>query len=79
MRLREIRNDTIWINGEDVSMAFKPMKMGLRMAHLVEEGRTWDDFLEKYVRIKNTYEQLFNIPGMDMSSEEIKSDVDNLK
>lgn len=35
-RLREIRNDTIWVNGEDVSMAFKPMKMGLRVANLVE-------------------------------------------
>jgi hypothetical protein len=36
MRLRELRNDTIWVNGEDVSMAFKPMKMGLRMAHLTD-------------------------------------------
>jgi hypothetical protein len=36
-RLREIRNDTIWINGEDASMAFKPLKMGLRIAHLAED------------------------------------------
>ena len=49
MRLREIRNDTIWINGEDVAMAFKPMKMGLRMAHLV--GESWESFLEKYMRV----------------------------
>jgi hypothetical protein len=35
-RLREIRNDTIWINGEDVAMAFKPLKMGLRVAHLAD-------------------------------------------
>lgn len=35
-RLRELRNDTIWVNGDDVSMAFKPMKMGLRIANLVE-------------------------------------------
>ena len=59
MKLRELRNDTIWINGEDVAMAFKPMKMGLRMAHLVEEGRGAEDFLDKYMRIKNTYEDLF--------------------
>lgn len=44
-RLRKIRDDTIWIGGEDVSMAFKPLKMGLRVAHLAE---TWDSFEEKY-------------------------------
>jgi hypothetical protein len=44
-RLREIRNDTIWINGEDIATAFKPMKMGLRMAHLAEP---WETFVEKY-------------------------------
>lgn len=44
-RLRELRNDTIWINGEDVSMAFKPMKMGLRIANLVEP---WQLFEQKY-------------------------------
>ena len=48
-RLREIRNDTIWINGEDVAMAFKPMKMGLRVAHLSEP---WDTFEEKYKRVR---------------------------
>ena len=40
-RLREIRNDTIWINGEDVAMAFKPLKMGLRVAHLAD---SWEVF-----------------------------------
>jgi hypothetical protein len=48
-RLREIRNDTIWINGEDVAAAFKPMKMGLRIAHLTEP---WDIFVEKYQRVR---------------------------
>lgn len=47
-RLREIRNDTIWINGEDVAMAFKPMKMGLRIAHL---GGSWSEFEETYKRV----------------------------
>jgi hypothetical protein len=48
-RLREIRNDTIWINGEDVAAAFKPMKMGLRVAHLSD---SWDTFVEKYQRVR---------------------------
>jgi hypothetical protein len=47
-RLRDIRNDTIWIDGEDVAMAFKPMKMGLRIATLVEP---WPVFKEKYLRV----------------------------
>ncbi len=71
MRLREIRNDTIWVNGEDVSMAFKPLKMGLRVAHLAEADCNWEDFLEKYIRIKTTYEELFNIPKLDLKSEEV--------
>jgi hypothetical protein len=57
-RLRELRNDTIWINGEDVSMAFKPMKMGLRVAHL---GDDWASFEEKYMRVRQTYLELFRI------------------
>lgn len=35
-RLRDIRNDTIWVNGSDIAMSFKPMKMGLRMVHLMQ-------------------------------------------
>jgi hypothetical protein len=77
MRLREIRNDTIWINGEDVAMAFKPMKMGLRLANLMEG--TWEDFLEKYMRIKSTYEELYNLPRSDMQDEDIKVDIEHLK
>lgn len=78
-RLREIRNDTIWINGEDVSMAFKPMKMGLRMANLMEEDASWDGFQEKYMRIKSTFEELYNMPKMEMSDELIQTDLDYLK
>lgn len=61
-RLREIRNDTIWINGEDVSMAFKPMKMGLRIAHLADN---WQTFEDKYKRVRSTYEELFKINVTD--------------
>ena len=72
-RLREIRNDTIWIDGEDVSMAFKPMKMGLRIATLSEP---WDTFEEKYHRVRTTYEELFRI---NLSIKEIADDLDQLK
>jgi ppGpp synthetase/RelA/SpoT-type nucleotidyltranferase len=71
-RLREIRNDTIWINGEDVSMAFKPMKMGLRIAHLNEN---WETFVEKYMRVKHTYEELFKI---QITEQETKEDLEHL-
>lgn len=55
-------------------MAFKPMKMGLRMAHLV--GESWESFLEKYMRVRNTFEELYQIK---MSEEETKTDLDTLK
>lgn len=51
-RLREIRNDSIWINGEDAAMAFKPLKMGLRVAHLAD---SWDSFEQRYQRVRATY------------------------
>jgi hypothetical protein len=73
MRLREIRNDTIWVNGEDIAMSFKPMKMGLRMAHLDEP---WEEFAEKYMRVRSTFEELYSIK---MKDEEIKADLDWLK
>ena len=69
-RLREIRNDTIWINGEDVAMAFKPMKMGLRIAHL---SGSWETFVEKYQRVRSTYEELYRI---ELSEQEISDDLD---
>jgi hypothetical protein len=33
-RVRQTRQDKIWLSCEDISQAFKPMKMGLRMAKL---------------------------------------------
>jgi hypothetical protein len=72
-RLREIRNDTIWIDGEDVTMAFKPMKMGLRVANLVEP---WLLFKEKYMRVRSTFQELYKI---EISDEDIKEDLENLK
>ena len=72
-RLREIREDTIWIDGEDVCMAFKPQKMGLRMAHLHE---TWEQFVEKYMRILSTYRELYKI---EVTEDEVKADLEFLR
>ena len=72
-RLRDIRNDTIWIDGEDVAAAFKPMKMGLRIATLVEP---WTMFTEKYMRVSHTFHELYKI---QISEEDIKEDLENLK
>src|SRR3569833_2419603 len=55
-------------------MAFKPMKMGLRMAHLMVVY--WVEFLEKYMRVKMTFEELYNIK---MNDEEIKTDIEYIK
>ena len=72
-RLREIRNDTIWINGEDVAMAFKPMKMGLRVANLVEP---WDLFVQKYQRVRSTFAELYRV---EFTDHEVTEDMDQLK
>jgi hypothetical protein len=72
-RLREIRNDTIWINGEDIATAFKPMKMGLRVAHLAEP---WETFLEKYQRVRSTYEELYRI---NLTEQEVADDLEQLR
>lgn len=58
-KVREIREDTVWINGSDIAMTFKPLKMGLRMAHLVEDD--WKTFKTKYERIIKSAEKLYRI------------------
>jgi hypothetical protein len=40
-RIRELRQDRIWLDSDDVALAFKPLKMGLRTALLKE---SWTDF-----------------------------------
>ena len=32
----EARDDDIWFRTEDMTYAFKPMKMGLRMGHMIK-------------------------------------------
>lgn len=47
--------------------------MGLRFSHLVDD---WQEFEDKYMRIKNTCEQLYKIK---VDEQLIKEDLDNLK
>lgn len=54
-------------------MAFKPMKMGLRIAHL---SGSWETFVEKYQRVRSTYEELYRI---ELSEQEITDDLDQLR
>lgn len=72
-KLRDIRNDTIWVNGSDICLAFKPMKMGLRIAHLLEP---WSTFEAKYQRVRQTFSELYRI---EIPEEEIKADLELLR
>ena len=74
-RLRYVRkeafeDDELWLHGQCITHAFKPMKMALRVSHLVDD---WNEFHDKYSRILSTCEKLFNI---QLSPEEVKSDLD---
>ena len=73
-KIREIREDTVWINGSDIAMTFKPLKMGLRMAHLAEDN--WSTFKEKYLRIVKSAEKLYRI---ELSSKDIELDLEKLR
>jgi hypothetical protein len=72
-RLKELRHDAPWLTGEDMTHAFKPMKMALRMSHLVDD---WSEFEDKYQRVRKTCEQLFNL---SLSPEELAIDLESLK
>ena len=51
-------------------MAFKPMKMGLRVANLVEP---WTLFEQKYMRVKNTFSELYRV---EFTDQETKDDLE---
>jgi adenylosuccinate synthase len=72
-KLHEIRKDPLWLGGEDVTASFKAMKMGLRMSHMTD---SWKEFEDKYHRIRGTCEKLFRL---DLSKEDMELDLDNLK
>ena len=52
-QLKEIRADKILLDKEDICYSFKPMKMGIRAAHLIEgsHGPSFASFVETYDRI----------------------------
>ena len=54
--IRGARNDKIWLSAEDITQAFKPMKMGLRLALLHDD---WDSFVESYNKVLKTSDILF--------------------
>ena len=74
-RLRQVRkeafeDDELWLHGECIAQAFKPMKMALRVSHLVDD---WSEFHDKYSRVRSTCEKLFNI---QLTEEEVKTDLE---
>ena len=72
-RISEIRGDQVWLGGEAITQSFKPMKMGLRFSHLVDD---WQEFEDKYIRVKKTSEQIYNI---EIDDRTLKEDLDHLK
>ena len=70
-RLREIRNDNIWLDPEDICYSFKPAKLGLRTHHLVDGP--WQDFVDSYERVKEAVEKLYRI---ELSNEEKEADLE---
>jgi len=72
-RVRSFRNDTIPLDGEDVAGSFKFLKLGLRVVDLMSD---WASFAEKYQRIYNTFEDLFNIR---LDPKDVNRDLDDLK
>jgi len=42
-KIRNLRNDHIWLSSEDLANAYKPLKMGLRMSSLCDHE--WHKFV----------------------------------
>jgi len=74
-KIRDIRADKTLLFREDLCFAFKPMKMGLRVSHLLEgmHGQSFSSFVESYDRITKTSEQLFRV---ELTKEEREIDLD---
>ena len=76
-RLREIRGASeaagIWLSPADVTYAYKPLKMGLRVANLHDP---WESFVDTYDRINKTCAQLFRI---EVSDAEREADLETFK
>lgn len=67
--IRECRQDKIWLSSEDIAQAYKPMKMGLRLALLRDD---WTLFKEAYDRVAKTSNNVFSV---DVTMEEREKDL----
>jgi adenylosuccinate synthase len=74
-KILEIRKSSkpCWLDGEDITSAYKQMKMGLRVNHLMQD---WGEFYDKYLRVRDTSAKLFNI---EVSDDVVTEDLDRLK
>jgi hypothetical protein len=59
--MMEARDDDCWFRNEDVTYAFKPLKMGLRMGHMIKNrhGNNFEDFKTTYDRVLETGKKVF--------------------
>lgn len=48
-KLKDIRQDKIWLDSQDICSSFKPARLGLRVVHLTLGS--WQDFVDKYDRV----------------------------
>ena len=72
-KIRASRQDSIWLNCEDVAEGFKPLKMGIRTVNLLEP---WDEFIDTYDRVLKTSDTIFNV---EVSKEERETDLENFR
>jgi len=72
--LKDIRQDKIWLNPEDICYSFKPARLGLRVVHLTHGS--WQDFVDKYDRVQSTVEKLYRV---ELTNEEKEMDLEKFK
>lgn len=72
--LRELRSTRTLLDKEDLCFAFKPLKMGLRGAHLKagSHGSDFRHFVESYDKIKAASEKFFRF---ELTKEERELDL----
>jgi len=63
----------VWLSRSDVTHAFKPLKMGIRVSNLHEP---WHEFVETYDRVSATCEELFRL---ELNKEEREADLESFK
>ena len=64
------------MGGEDIALSFKPLKMALKMTHLMED---WKEFEKNYRAIYDTCFTIFSREHIEMSEQTIKEDLDNFR